>query len=309
MSACLNNNLNHLIVDLMFRRFTTHASRAHENPLGLPKSNAAPQMPRMQRGIPARRRLRDVGSVIAVSSAKGGVGKSTLAVNMALGFALRGQRAGILDADIFGPSVPRLMNLEGEPRLSAENKLLPLENYGVKSMSMGFLVGKDAPVVWRGLMVVKALQQLLHQVAWGGLDVLVVDMPPGTGDTQLTITQEIELDGAVIVSTPQDIALLDAVKGINMYRKVGVRVIGMVQNMSTFVCPKCGGSSDVFGHGGVEREASKAGVEMLGDVPLHASICTSSDNGKPIIIDSPDSPLAAAFRRIVEKTDHLLTKG
>ncbi|KAL1596887.1 Iron-sulfur protein [Nothophoma quercina] len=210
------------------RLFSTLRCLQHENPLGLPRSGAPPQLPRMQRGLPQRRSIKDVKKIIAVSSAKGGVGKSTIAVNLALSFARRGYKAGILDTDIFGPSIPTLLNLSGEPRLSANNQLIPLSNYGLKSMSMGYLIPESSPVAWRGLMVMKALQQLLHEVEWGGLDILVLDMPPGTGDVQLTITQQLNLDGAVIVSTPQDLSLKDAVKGVELFRKVHVKLLGLV---------------------------------------------------------------------------------
>jgi ATP-binding protein involved in chromosome partitioning len=206
-----------------------------------------------------------------------------------------GHRAGILDTDIFGPSIPTLLNLSGEPRLSSNNQLIPLTNYGVKAMSMGFLVDEQAPIVWRGLMVMKALQQLLHEVEWGGLDVLVLDLPPGTGDTQLTITQQVVLDGAVIVSTPQDIALKDAVKGVSMFRKVDVPILGMVQNMSVFVCPECGHGTHIFGAEGVRRECGKHAIEFLGDIPLHARICDDADRGKPTVVSEPDSVRGKAF--------------
>ncbi|EKD15232.1 cytosolic Fe-S cluster assembling factor NBP35 [Drepanopeziza brunnea f. sp. 'multigermtubi' MB_m1] len=256
----------------------------------------------MQRGLPERRSIKDVKKVIAVSSAKGGVGKSTIAVNLALAFARRGLRSGILDTDIFGPSIPTLLNLAGEPRLSSNNQLVPLSNYGVKSMSMGYLVGDAAPVVWRGLMVMKALQQLLHEVDWGGLDVLVLDLPPGTGDTQLTITQQIVLDGAIIVSTPQDIALKDAVKGINMFKTIKTPILGMIQNMSLFQCPHCHNSTHVFGSkSGVTHACEKHGIDFLGDIPLHASICDDADRGKPTVVAEPDSNRAKAFVAIAEQ--------
>ncbi len=261
--------------------------------------------------------------MIAVSSAKGGVGKSTIAVNLALAFARLGHRSGVLDADLFGPSIPTLLNLSGEPRLSArmfappppskrlrkeggklsvtDNQLIPLSNYGVKSMSMGYLVDEKAPVVWRGLMVMKALQQLLHEVEWGGLDILVLDLPPGTGDTQLTITQQIKLDGAVIVSTPQDIALKDAVKGVSMFRKVSVPILGMVQNMSVFLCPKCGHKTHVFGEEGVARTCESHGIELLGDIPLDARICDDADRGKPTVVAEPESARGEAFMGIAQE--------
>jgi ATP-binding protein involved in chromosome partitioning len=246
-----------------------------------------------------------VKKVIAVSSAKGGVGKSTISANLALSFARLGLRTGILDVDIFGPSIPTLFNLSGEPRLSPNNQLVPLSNYGVKTMSMGYLVGDSAPVVWRGLMVMKALQQLLHDVDWGGLDILVLDMPPGTGDTQLTITQQVELAGAMIVSTPQDIALKDAIKGIEMFRKTNTNILGMVQNMSLFICPHCQKGTHVFGGGdehghaiGVQQTCGKYGVKFLGDVPLHASICHDADVGRPTVVSEPDSERAKAYMDI-----------
>lgn len=253
----------------------------------------------MQRGLPERQKVKGVRKVIAVSSTKGGVGKSTIAVNLALAFARRGFRIGILDTDIFGPSIPTLLNLSGEPRLSSNNQLLPLSNYGVKSMSMGYLVGDDAPVVWRGLMVMKALQQLLHEVDWGELDVLVLDLPPGTGDAQLTITQQIVLDGAIVVSTPQDIALKDAVKGINMFKKINIPILGMVQNMSLFTCPHCHNSTHIFGsNSGVTHACEKHGINFLGDIPLHASICDDADRGRPTVVSEPDSDRAKAFTKI-----------
>ncbi|KAH0612354.1 uncharacterized protein H6S33_010406 [Morchella sextelata] len=270
------------------RLFSTIGALSHENPLGLPKSGS---FPRMQRGLPTKRHIKDVDKVIAVSSAKGGVGKSTVAVNLALALARQGKRTGILDTDIFGPSIPRLLNLSGEPHLSQNNQLIPMSNYGIKSMSMGYLVGEEAPVVWRGLMVMKALQQLLHEVEWGGLDVLVLDLPPGTGDTQLTITQQIILDGAVIVSTPQDIALIDAVKGINMFKKVDVPLLGMVQNMSVFTCPNCSHSTHIFGTDGVARECVKHGIELLGD---------------PTVVADPDGIYASAFSSIASKVNKKL---
>ncbi|KAL9008156.1 MAG: hypothetical protein Q9173_006688 [Seirophora scorigena] len=286
------------------RLFSTLQCLRHENPLGLPRSNSRtpPQVPRIQRGLPTKRPLPSVRKVIAVSSAKGGVGKSTIAVNLALSFARLGHRAGILDTDIFGPSIPTLLNLAGEqPRLSDKKQLLPLSNYGVKSMSMGYLVGEEAPVVWRGLMVMKALQQLLWEVDWGGLDVLVMDLPPGTGDTQLTITQQVVLDGAIVVSTPQDVALKDAVKGVEMMRKVDVPLLGMIQNMSVFNCPNCSHSTHIFGSEGVTKACEKHDVTFLGDLPLHASICDDADRGKPTVVAEPESPRAKAFTAIVER--------
>ncbi|CAO3613840.1 unnamed protein product [Cunninghamella echinulata] len=255
----------------------------------------------MQRGLPQKTSIKGVKKVVVVSSGKGGVGKSTTAVNLALATSLK-HRVGILDADIFGPSIPLLMNLNGEPNLTEKgDHLIPLINYGVQCMSMGFLVDKEAPIVWRGLMVMKALQQLLHQVAWDNLDYLFVDMPPGTGDVQLTLSQQVVIDGAIIVSTPQDIALTDAIKGTNMFKKVNVPILGMVQNMSLFICPNCHHESHIFGNDGAHKMANKLNIPFLGEVPLHADICHLSDAGQPIVISQPDSPFASHYRSIAQK--------
>ena len=239
-----------------------------------------------------------VKAIIAVASGKGGVGKSTTAVNLALALARSGRSVGILDADIYGPSLPRMMGISGKPTVEDGRILQPMVNYGVKCMSIGFLVPEESPTIWRGPMVMSALEQMLRDVAWGELDMMIVDMPPGTGDAQLTISQRVPLAGAVIVSTPQDIALLDARKGLNMFRKVDVPVLGIVENMSTFICPHCGGQSDIFGHGGARREAAALGVPFLGDVPLHIDIRLTSDSGRPIVMSEPDGPHALAYQRI-----------
>lgn len=281
----------------MRRCFTTSARLlSHDNPLGLPRrappKGPAPTIPRAQRGLPTKRPIPNVSHIVAVSSAKGGVGKSTLAVNLALSFSRHNLRTGILDTDIFGPSIPTLLDLAdaSEPRLTEQNHLVPLQSYGLKSMSMGYLLSSEtAPVAWRGLMVMKALQQLLHEVDWSpGLDVLVLDLPPGTGDVQLTIGQQVELSGAVVVSTPQDIALKDAVKGVGMFRKMNIPVLGLVQNMSVFVCPKCGEETKIFAHDesgdGAQTKAHELGVDFLGNIPLDAKICRDADSGKPTIV-------------------------
>ncbi|MDP1911669.1 MAG: Mrp/NBP35 family ATP-binding protein, partial [Hyphomicrobium sp.] len=226
-----------------------------------------------------------VKTLIAVASGKGGVGKSTVAVNLALGLQAAGKKVGILDADIYGPSQPRLLGLKGQPQVLKGKTLKPMQGYGLKAMSMGFMVDEETPVIWRGPMVVGALNQMLRDVAWGEdgeLDVLIIDMPPGTGDVQLTMAQQVPLSGVVIVSTPQDLALIDARKGLAMFRKVGVPVLGIVENMSTFICPKCGEHSDIFGHGGAESEAQRLGVPFLGAVPLDMDVRLRSDNGQPI---------------------------
>ncbi|MEM9278331.1 MAG: iron-sulfur cluster carrier protein ApbC [Pseudomonadota bacterium] len=248
-----------------------------------------------------------IKSIIAVASGKGGVGKSTTSVNLALGLASKGLSVGILDADIYGPSMPRMLGITGRP--SAQGKILsPLEGFGLKVMSMGFLVEEETPMIWRGPMVISAITQMLREVAWGDLDILVVDMPPGTGDAQLTMAQQVPLAGAVIVSTPQDIALIDARKGLNMFRKVEVPILGIIENMSFFVCPSCGERSDIFGHGGAKEEAERLGVPFLGEVPLHMDIRMNSDGGTPITVSSPDSPHAEIYKNIAGEVASRLEK-
>jgi len=239
-----------------------------------------------------------IKAIVAVASGKGGVGKSTTAVNLALALRANGLKVGILDADIYGPSMPRLLGISGKPETADGRTLKPMENYGLKVMSMGFLVEEDTPMIWRGPMVMSALTQMLRDVEWGPLDVLVVDMPPGTGDAQLTMAQQVPLAGAVIVSTPQDLALIDARKGLNMFRKVDVPVLGIVENMSYFIAPDTGRRYDIFGHGGAEREADRLGVPFLGAVPLEMAIRESSDAGRPVVASEPDGPHAKAYRTI-----------
>lgn len=238
--------------------------------------------------------------VIAVASGKGGVGKSTTAINLALAMKSQGFNVGILDADIYGPSLPRLTGIKQKPEAEG-GKLIPLEAFGLKIMSIGFLMEEDAPTIWRGPMVMSALEQMLKDVAWGALDVLIIDMPPGTGDAQLTLSQRAKLAGAVIVSTPQDLALIDARKGLNMFHKVGVPVLGIVENMSYFICPSCGDTSHIFGHGGAETEAQRLGLPFLGKIPLEMDIRATSDAGTPIVATAPNSPHAKAYLDIAEK--------
>lgn len=248
-----------------------------------------------------------IKNIIAVASGKGGVGKSTTSVNLALGLASKGLSVGILDADIYGPSMPRMLGISDKP--TTEGKILnPLEGFGLKVMSMGFLVEEETPMIWRGPMVISAITQMLREVAWGELDVLIVDMPPGTGDAQLTMAQQVPLAGAVIVSTPQDIALIDARKGLNMFRKVEVPILGLIENMSTFICPKCGEQSDIFGHGGARDEAQRLGVPFLGEIPLHMDIRTNSDAGSPVTVSSPDGPHAVIYKSIADKVLQRLDK-
>ena len=245
--------------------------------------------------------LPHVKAIIAVASGKGGVGKSTTATNLAMALSQMGLKTGLFDADIFGPSMPRMLGITGEPVSPDGQSLMPMENYGVKCMSMGFLVPEDSPIIWRGPMVMGALEQLLRDVHWGELDVMVIDMPPGTGDTQLTMTQRVPLTGAVIVSTPQDIALLDATKGLNMFRKVDVPVLGIIENMSYYICPKCGDEAHIFGHGGAKAEAARLSTEFLGEVPLDIAIRQTSDSGEPIVVSKPNSPHAKVYREIAAK--------
>ena len=242
-----------------------------------------------------------VGAIVAVASGKGGVGKSTTAVNLALALKANGLRVGILDADIYGPSLPRLLALKDKPQVVSGRILRPLDAYGVKAMSIGLLVEEETPMIWRGPMVISALTQMLREVEWGELDILVVDMPPGTGDAQLTMAQQVPLAGAVIVSTPQDLALIDARKGLNMFRRVDVPVLGIVENMSYFVCPYCGGRTDVFAHGGARHEAERMDVPFLGEVPLDIGIRLTSDAGKPVVVAYPDGAHATIYRQIATR--------
>src|SRR5436190_6804639 len=269
------------------------------------RGRAAPSHPPRSPGAAGVRTARGavpgVGAIVAVASGKGGVGKSTVAANLALGLKANGLRVGVLDADIYGPSMPRMLGISGRPRSRNGKTLIPMENYGLKCMSMGFLVPEDTPMIWRGPMVMSALQQMLREVEWGELDIMITDMPPGTGDAQLTMAQQVPLAGAVIVSTPQDIALLDARKGLNMFTKVDVPVLGIVENMSYFLCPHCGGRSEIFSHGGARQEAERLGTEFLGEVPLDLKIRETSDGGTPITIAEPDNPYALVFRQMATR--------
>ncbi|HWM49010.1 MAG TPA: Mrp/NBP35 family ATP-binding protein [Xanthobacteraceae bacterium] len=242
-----------------------------------------------------------IGAIIAVASGKGGVGKSTTAVNLALGLRDLGLKVGVLDADIYGPSVPKLLAIKGRPETLGGTRLKPMEGYGLKVMSIGFLIEEETPMIWRGPMVISALTQMLREVEWGTLDIIVVDMPPGTGDAQLTMAQQVPLKGAVIVSTPQDLALIDARRGIAMFKRVNVPVLGIIENMSFFQCPHCGTRSDIFGHGGARHEAERLGVPFLGEVPLHMDIREKSDAGLPVVATDPDGPHARIYRDIATR--------
>ena len=257
--------------------------------------------------VGAKPAIPGIRAIVAVASGKGGVGKSTTAVNLALGLKALGLKVGLMDADIYGPSIPRMLGISGRPNSPDGKKLLPMRNWGIVCMSMGFLVAEDTPMIWRGPMVMSAIEQMLREVEWGELDVLVVDLPPGTGDAQLTMAQRVPLTGAVIVSTPQDIALLDARKGLNMFRKVDVPVFGIIENMSYFICPNCNHRSDIFSHGGAHKTADELGCDFLGEVPLHIAIRETSDGGEPIVASQPDSEHAKIYRSIAGKVAAKIT--
>jgi len=262
-------------------------------------------------GAKAAQLLPNVRAIVAVASGKGGVGKSTTSANLAVALTQQGLRVGLLDADIYGPSMPRMLGIRGRPHASG-NAIAPMERFGLKVMSIGFLVEEETAMIWRGPMVMGALEQMMGQVLWGPLDIMVVDMPPGTGDAQLTMAQRVPLTGAVIVSTPQDIALIDARRGIQMFQKTNVPVLGLVENMSVFCCPNCGHRSEIFGHGGARREAERLGAEFLGEVPLAMPIRTLSDEGTPITVAQPDSAEAGVYRaiaaRVWEKCGEVLAR-
>jgi ATP-binding protein involved in chromosome partitioning len=264
---------------------------------------AAHPADQVQPGVPG------VDAVIAVASGKGGVGKSTTAVNLALGLRDLGLKVGMLDADIYGPSLPKLLAITEKPQTIGGTRLKPIERYGLTVMSIGFLIDEDTPMIWRGPMVMSAITQMLREVEWGKLDIMVVDMPPGTGDAQLTMAQQVPLKGAVIVSTPQDLALIDARRGVAMFKRVNVPVLGLVENMSYFLCPHCGERSDIFSHGGAQKEAEHLGVPFLGEVPLHMSIREKSDAGLPVVATDPDSPHAKIYRDIAAKVWEQIKPG
>ena len=288
---------------------------AHREAPGGPAAGGGPasqpqQPPQAGHGqAQAKQLVPGVKTIVAVASGKGGVGKSTTSANLALGLAAAGLRVGVLDCDIYGPSMPRMMGISGRPVSPDGESLVPMENYGVKCMSMGFMVPEDTPMIWRGPMVMSAIEQMLRDVMWGELDVLVVDMPPGTGDAQLTLAQRVPLSGAVIVSTPQDIALLDARKGLNMFRKVDVPVLGIVENMSYYQCPSCGHRAEIFSHGGARKEAEALGMEFLGEIPLDIVIRETSDGGQPIVVSQPDTPHAEVYRTIATRIWEKLSGG
>lgn len=279
---------------------TTNKIERPSKPIVEQSTIAAPPPHKKSSDIPARTPIPGVKHVIAVASGKGGVGKSTTAINLALALMQKGLNIGVMDGDIYGPSLARLTAVHDKPEAVADKKLLPIEKYNVKLMSMGFLVNETTPMVWRGPMVMSAITQMLRDVLWAPLDILVVDMPPGTGDAQLTLAQQVQLSGAVIVSTPQDLALIDARKGIEMFNKVGIPILGIIENMSYFIAPDTNKRYDIFGHGGAQQEAQKRQITFLGEIPLDPNIRISGDDGKPIILASPQGPHAKEYLKIAE---------
>jgi ATP-binding protein involved in chromosome partitioning len=269
---------------------------AHSNPA--PPPDLKPQRSAEPKGP---QKIPGIDRIIAIASGKGGVGKSTVSANIACALAAEGRRVGLLDADVYGPSQPRMLGVSGRPASPDGKTILPMRNFGVTMMSIGLMTNEDQAVVWRGPMLMGALQQMMTQVQWGALDVLIVDLPPGTGDVQMTLAQKAHVDGAIVVSTPQDVALLDARKGIDMFKQLGTPILGMIENMSTHICSNCGHEEHVFGHGGVAAEAEKTGVPLLAEIPLHLDIRKAADGGAPIVVSKPDSPQAAAFRSLAKQ--------
>jgi len=283
-------------IDKVSALMTAHSAKAPPD-LKAARKPAAPQGPQHVAGV---------DRIVAIASGKGGVGKSTVAANLAVALAAEGRRVGLLDADVYGPSQPRMLGVSGRPASPDGKVILPMRNHGVTMMSMGLMTNEGQAVVWRGPMLMGALQQMMNQVQWGALDVLLIDLPPGTGDVQLTLTQKFAVDGAIIVSTPQDVALLDARKGIDMFNQMKTPILGMIENMSTHICSNCGHEEHVFGHGGVAAEAAKLDVPLLAEIPLHLDIRVAADGGAPIVVSKPDSPQAAAFRQVARD---LVAKG
>ena len=274
------------------------ARQARQAPKGPPPEL---NLGRKKPAEPASKKIPGVDHIVAIASGKGGVGKSTVSANLAIALTAAGKRVGLLDADVYGPSQPRMLGISGRPSSPDGKIILPLRNHGVTAMSIGFMVPEGEAVVWRGPMLMGALQQMLGQVQWGRLDVLLIDLPPGTGDVQLTLSQKAEVTGAIVVSTPQDIALLDARKAINMFQKTDIPILGIIENMSTYVCPNCGHEAHIFGHGGARAEAEKIGVPFLGEIPLDLAIREAGDGGAPIVAARPSSPQARAFMDVAER--------
>ena len=262
----------------------------------------AEKKPQPLKEEPAKWVVRGVKKIIAVASGKGGVGKSTTAVNLAMALAARGQKVALFDADIYGPSIPTMLGYEGAAPISYDGKTFEaFEFQNIKSMSIGTLIDRNTPLIWRGAKACGAIEQLLTEVNWGEIDIMVIDMPPGTGDIQITLSQRLDLNGAVIVSTPQDIALIDAIKGVNMFKRVNVPILGIIENMSYYICPHCGARDNIFGHAGAQETAAELGVPFLGEIPLHIDIRTYADTGRPIVTAAPESPHAKAYLEIADE--------
>jgi ATP-binding protein involved in chromosome partitioning len=262
-----------------------------------------------QQARPAATPLPGVEHIIAVASGKGGVGKSTVATNLAVALSMAGVATGLLDADIYGPSIPLMMGIQGQPQVTSTNRIVPFFNHGVKTQSLGFFLGEDAPVIWRGPMVMRAVQQLLQDTDWGTLDLLVVDLPPGTGDVQLTLAQTVPLTGAILVTTPQDLALLDVKKGAEMFKQVGAPLLGIVENMSFFTCPDCGKETEIFRRGGGQKESARLGIPLIGRIPLDPEVCDAGDTGIPVAIGRPETKTGAEFHQIAAAVVEMLSKG
>src|SRR5215470_5146364 len=267
-----------------------------------PTGAQTPQQP-----TPNATPLPGVQNIIAVASGKGGVGKSTVATNVAVALSMAGLHTGLLDADIYGPSIPLMMGVHDKPQVSSTNRIMPFLNHGVKMQSLGFFLGENAPVIWRGPMVMRAVQQLLQDTDWGELDVLVIDLPPGTGDVQLTLVQTVPLTGAILVTTPQDLALLDVKKGAEMFKQVGAPLLGIVENMSFFTCPDCGKETEIFRRGGGQKESERLGIPLIGRIPLEPEVCDAGDTGVPVAIGYPDSQAGAEFHKIAAAVVEILS--
>ncbi|GIX47127.1 MAG: iron-sulfur cluster carrier protein [Candidatus Tectimicrobiota bacterium] len=289
------------------RQAVEEALRALPGVAGVTVEVQGPSRPAAAQGPPPPAPLPGITHVIAVASGKGGVGKSTVATNLAVALGMAGLRTGLLDADIYGPSIPLMMGVNEQPRLTSANRILPFISHGIKVQSLGFFIGDHAPVIWRGPMVMKAVQQLLQETEWGELDVLVIDLPPGTGDVQLTLVQTVPLSGAILVTTPQDLALLDVKRGAEMFKQVNTPLLGIVENMSYFVCPDCGRETEVFRKGGGEKESQRLGVPLLGRLPLDPAVCEAGDSGVPIVLEQPDSKVGKAFQAIAAAVLEALT--
>ncbi len=273
------------------------------------KDQAQPGSPQNKNPFANMSALPGVKHIVAVASGKGGVGKSTVATNLAVALGMSGLRTGLLDADIYGPSIPLMMGVQEQPQVTNDNRILPFVNHGIKMQSLGFFLGENAPVIWRGPMVMKAVQQLLKDTDWGELDTLVIDLPPGTGDVQLTLVQTVPLTGAILVTTPQDLALLDVRKGAEMFKQVNAPLLGIVENMSFFVCPDCGKSTEVFRRGGGQKESERLGIPLLGRIPLDTAVCDTGDLGVPLVLNNPDTQAAEEFKSIAAAITEVLSRG